>query len=119
MSHTKHTSKRERTRKAAPMLGVAGCLWLLRAAHLREPVGQQRTWRRGTPRRVTKSLSVRRKSLTSAWRRSMSSTRRTPEHPKLAKNLPGGEAAGAVAGEAAEAAAGEAADARPEARKLV
>jgi hypothetical protein len=65
----------------------------------------------------------------------MSSTRRTPEHPKSAKNLPGGEAAGAVAGEAAEAAAGEAAeavageaaeavageaaDARPEARRLV
>ena len=24
MSHTKHTSKRKRTRKAAPMLGVAG-----------------------------------------------------------------------------------------------
>ena len=57
----------------------------------------------------------------------MSSTRRTPERPRSAKNLPGGEAAGAVAGEAAEAVAGEAAeavageaaDARPEARKLV
>jgi hypothetical protein len=57
----------------------------------------------------------------------MSSTRRTPEHRKSAKNLPGGEAAeavageaaGAVAGGAAEAVAGEAADARPEARKLV
>jgi hypothetical protein len=65
----------------------------------------------------------------------MSSTRRTPEHRKSPKNLPGreaaeavpgevagavaGEAAGAVAGEAAEAVAGEAADARPEARKLV
>ena len=62
----------------------------------------------------------------------MSSTRRTPERRKSAKNLPGGEAAeavageaaageaaGVVAGEAAEAVAGEAADARPEARKLV
>ena len=57
----------------------------------------------------------------------MSSTRRTPEHRKSVKNLPGGgaaeavagEAAEAVAGEAAEAVAGEAADARPEARKLV
>ena len=42
----------------------------------------------------------------------MSSTRRTPEHRKSAKNLPGGEAAEAaeaVAGEAAEAVAGEAA----------
>jgi len=64
----------------------------------------------------------------------MSSTRRTPEHRKSAKNLPGGEvaeavageaaeavageAAEAVAGEAAEAVAGEAADARPEAREL-
>ena len=53
----------------------------------------------------------------------MSSTRRTPEHRKSAKKLPGGEAteavageaAEAVAGEAAEAVAGEAADARPEA----
>ena len=42
----------------------------------------------------------------------MSSTRRTPEHRKSAKNLlSGGEAAEAVAGEAAEAVAGEAAGA--------
>jgi len=57
----------------------------------------------------------------------MSSTRRTPEHRKSVKNLPGreaagavpGEVAGAVPGEVAGAVAGEAADARPEARKLV
>jgi hypothetical protein len=59
----------------------------------------------------------------------MSSTRRTPEHRKSAKNLPGGEAAEAVPGEAAEAVPGEAAeaveaaaveaaDARPEAREI-
>jgi hypothetical protein len=43
----------------------------------------------------------------------MSSTRRTPEHRKSAKNLPGGEAAEAVPGEAAEAVPGEAAEAVP------
>ncbi len=48
--------------------------------------------------------------MTSAWRRSMSSTRKTPEHPGSAKNLPGIEAAEAA--EAAEAGeAGEAAEA--------
>jgi len=36
--------------------------------------------------RITKSLLVRRKSLTSAWRRSMSSTRKTPGHPSSARD---------------------------------
>jgi hypothetical protein len=55
---------------------------------------------------------VKRKSLTSAWRRSTFSTRKTPEHPGPAYSLPGGEAADAVAA-AAEAAdaAGEPAEA--------
>ena len=64
-------------------------------------------------RELTKSLSVRRKSLTSAWRRSMSSTRKTPEHPGPAYNLPEAAATAATAAEAAEAAteAAEAAEA--------
>ena len=48
-----------------------------------------------------KPLSVRRKSLTSAWRPSMSSTRKMPEYPSPAYNLP---IAAAEAAEAAEAA---------------
>ena len=47
--------------------GPPGCRCRWRAAHLLQPLGRQRT----------KSLSVRRKSLTSVWRRSMSSTGRT------------------------------------------
>ena len=74
------------------------CRW--RAAHPRQPRDRQRIYRRKTPERVTTSLSVRRKSLTSAWRRSMSSTRKMPEYPGPTYNLPTGEAA-----EAAEAAA--------------
>jgi hypothetical protein len=59
------------------------CRW--RAAHPPRLAVQQRIFRRGIPQRVTKSLSVRRKSLTSAWRHFMSSTRKTPEHPNSAK----------------------------------
>ena len=51
-----------------------------------------------------KSLSVKRKSLTLAWRHSLSSTKRTPGH--LAYSLPKAEAAAAV--EAAVTAAAEA-----------
>jgi hypothetical protein len=52
--------------------GPPGCRCRWRPAHPRQPLGRQRT----------KSLSVRRKSLTSAWRRSMSSTKRTREPPR-------------------------------------
>jgi hypothetical protein len=68
----------------------------------RQPIHRLR--RRGIPRWVTQSLSVRKKSPTSAWGRSTSSTRRTPEHPGSASRLPG-------AVEAVEAAAAEDADA--------
>ena len=56
--------------------GPPGCRCRWRAAHLLQPLGRQRT----------KSLSVRRKSLTSAWRRSMSSTGRTSDHLSRACN---------------------------------
>jgi hypothetical protein len=69
--------------------GPLGCRCRWRAAHPRQPLGRQRT----------KSHSVNRKSLTSAWRRSMSSTRKMPEYPGPAYNLPT-----IAAAEAAEAA---------------
>jgi hypothetical protein len=58
-----------------------------------------------------KSLSVKRKSLTSAWRRSMSSTRKMPEYPGPAYSLPTGEEAAEAADTGIEAAAAEVAEA--------
>jgi hypothetical protein len=49
--------------------GLLGCRCHWRPAHPQPPLGRYR---------VMRSLSVKRKSLTSAWRRSMSSTRKTP-----------------------------------------
>ena len=82
----------------------SACPCRLRAAHPRQPLFRPRMYRRGIPPRP-KSLSVRKKSPTSAWGRSTSSTRKTLERPDSAKSLP--EAADA----AAAAAAGAAADA--------
>jgi hypothetical protein len=76
-----------------PCWGRPDCHCRWRAAHPRQPLGQR-----------TKSLSVKRKSLTSVCRRSMSSTRKMPEYPGPAYNLPTTAAAGTAA-EAAEAAA--------------
>ena len=83
-------------------------------AHPRQPPCHRRICRCGIPSRP-KSPSTRKKSPTSAWGRSTSSTRRLPEHPGSANKLPGravgaAEAAGAAeavaeAAEAAEAAA--------------
>jgi hypothetical protein len=60
------------------------CRW--RAERPRQLVVRQWIFRRKAPQRITKSLSVRRKSLTSAWQRSMSSTRKTLEHPSSTKD---------------------------------
>jgi hypothetical protein len=60
------------------------CHW--RAEHLRQLAVRRRIFRRRIRERITKSLSARRKYRTSAWRRSMSSTRKTPEHRSLAKD---------------------------------
>jgi hypothetical protein len=84
--------------------GPPDCRYRWRVAHRREPVGRQRICRRRTPEWVTKSLSMRRRSLTSAWRRSMSSTRKTSEHPGPTCNLPEKAAKAATPAEAAEAA---------------
>src|SRR5689334_17797584 len=77
------------------------------AAHPRQPLVRQAIHRRRTRRRYL--LSVRKKSRTSAWRPSMSSTMKTPEHIAPAYNLPRRRAAteeakAAQSTEAAEAA---------------
>ena len=99
-------------RKPYRCLGLSVCLCRWQAAHPRQPLCRRRIYRRGIPPHP-KSLSVRKKSPTSAWGRSTSSTRKTPERPDSAKSLPeaAAEAAAAeaaAAGAAAEAAAAEA-----------
>jgi len=64
------------------------CRWRLQAVHPWGPGARQ------LPKWVTKSLSARKKSPTSAWRRSMSSTRRTSKLPVY--NLPEEVATGVV-----------------------
>ena len=102
-------------RKPYRWLGLSVCLCRWRVAHPRQPLCRRRIYRRGIPPRP-KSLSVRKKSPTSAWGRSTSSTKKTPGRPDSAKSLPeaAAEAAAAeavAAGAAAEAAAAEAAGA--------
>src|SRR5262249_17241789 len=81
------------------------CRW--RVAHPQQPLCRRRMYRRGIPLGL-KSLSARKKSPTSAWRRSTSSTRKTPERLASAKGLPAAaDAAGAA--DAAEVAAAAAA----------
>ena len=93
-------------RKPYRWLGLSVCLCRWQAAHPRQPLYRRRIYRRGIPPHP-KSLSVRKKSPTSAWGRSTSSTRKTPERPDSAKSLPeaADAAAAAAAGGAAEAAA--------------
>jgi hypothetical protein len=69
-----------------PHSGSPGCLCRWQAVQPPQLAVWQQISRRGTLQRVTKSLWVRRKSLTSAWRRSTFSTRKTPEHPSTAKD---------------------------------
>ena len=100
-------------RKPYRWLGLSVCLCRWRAAHPPQPLCRRRMYRRGIPPRP-KSLSVRKKSSTSAWGRSTSSIRKTPERPDSAKGLPEvADAAGAA--EAAVEAAAEAAAAAAEA----
>src|ERR1700731_2443559 len=100
-------------RKPYRCLGLSVCLCRWQAAHPRQPLCRRRIYRRGIPPHP-KSLSVRKKSPTSAWGHSTSSTRKTPERPDSAKSLPeaadaaAAAAAGAAAEAAAEAAAAEA-----------
>jgi hypothetical protein len=87
--------------------GLPECLWRWRVAE--RPHRRSEGWRicHHTIRRHIVSLrSVRKKSPTSACRRSLSSTRRTPRQP--AKKLPSGEVAQEVAQGVAEVAQGAA-----------
>jgi len=101
MSYRKQSSKRKRRRAAVPALGAAGLLLSLPAAH---PVHQRQICRRETPIRAAKSFWLRRKSLTSAWRHSMSSTKKTADHcdPACNSSEAAAAAAAAVAAEGAE-----------------
>ena len=80
MSRAKHGAERKRRGKAVPILGAAGLSLTLASgasAATEAPAADVLTHNAGVK---TKSLSVRRKSPTSAWRHSMSSTKKTPEH---------------------------------------
>ena len=77
MSHAKQAStKRKRSINAVPVLSAAGLSLSLASAAL---AGLQRICRR-----ATKSLFVRRKSRTSAWRNFMFSTTKMPERSGVA-----------------------------------
>jgi hypothetical protein len=101
MSHAKQAPKRRGRRKAVTVLGVAGMLSLAGGAS-GAAVGPASD----TPTENTAPvlLSVRKKSRMSAWRLSMSSTMKTPEHIVPAYNLPEAAAEAALSTEAAVAA---------------
>jgi hypothetical protein len=90
--------------------GLPGCRchWPVERPHRR--VEPRRIFRRKIPPRIIRSFWARRKSLTSACRRSMCSTRKMPQRLRSARKLPGG-AAVAAADAAAAGAVGEAAGA--------
>src|SRR6516225_692609 len=77
------------------------------------PADRWRMLRRKTPRQITKSFSVTRKSRTTACRRSMCSTRKMPHNLSSANRSPGaaGDADAAAAGAVVAGAAGEVAGA--------
>ena len=80
----------------------SACLWRWRAVHpQQERLDLHRMYRYGMLHRAHKSLSLKRKSLTSAWGRSLFSTRKPPEHLGSVYNLPNEVAEVAEAAEAA------------------
>jgi nucleoid-associated protein YgaU len=83
--------------------GPPACPWRSEAAHQR--LLRPRMHRCKTPDRIPSSLWVRRKSPTSAWRRSMSSTRRIPRHRWAVSSSPAGGVAAMDVAAAEEAAA--------------
>jgi len=89
--------------------GLPGCHCHWRAERPPQPAERWRMSRRKTPLRIMKSFSARRKSRTSACRRSTSSTRKMPHDLSSAKRSLG--AAGADAAAAAAVAAGAAGEA--------
>ncbi len=89
-------------RKSSRCWGPPGCRYRWRAERP-QSVDRQRILRRGIPLRATKPLSARRRSPRSAWRHSISSTKKTPEHSGPAHDLPLEAAAVAAAVRAAQA----------------
>jgi hypothetical protein len=99
--HIRSTLRSESAgRKPSRWLEPSACLCRWPAAHRPQPLCRPRIQRPGTPAGPN-SLSMRKKSPTSAWGRSTSSTRSTPARPTSGKRLH----SGAEAAEAAEAAA--------------
>jgi hypothetical protein len=91
--------------------GLPDCRCHWRGERPHRLVEWRRISRRKIPPRIMKSFLARRKSLTSACRRSMCSTRKMPQCLRPARKLPRGVAAAAAAGAAAAGAVGEAAGA--------
>ena len=77
MPRVKQASKRKRVTKAVPVLGAAGLTFSLVGGASAAVAPATDVRRRRTSDRVTRSRSVKKKSPTSAWRRSMCSTRKT------------------------------------------
>jgi hypothetical protein len=90
-----------RKSKAVSVLGIAGASWAASTGGSVAVIPSQNT------ARFRPSLSVRRKSPTSVWRRSISSTRKTSEHRRPGYNLfeeaAAADTAAAVSGAAAAA----------------
>ena len=94
----KQTPERKRRRKAVPVLGAAGLSLSLASGASGGPAANLPT---PTVEGATKSFSLKRKSPTSAWLHSMSSTRRTPVHSDPVFSLSGVVAEAVAAVEAA------------------
>ena len=90
------------------MSELSACLCRSRAGHLPRPLCRPRIRRPGIPC-SRKSRSAKKRSPTSAWGPSSSSTRNTPARPTLGKRLPSGAEAAAAAEAAVAEAAAEAA----------
>ena len=123
MARSKQASKRKGRGRTLPVVGAAGVS--LAVAGGASATGPTEIHRPGTPHRVPSSRSERRKSPTSAWRRSMPSTGKTSSSAN-ACNLLAEAAAAAAAGaarrepvEAAAVAAAEAARCDPGAVEAV
>jgi hypothetical protein len=104
MPHRKHVSKRKGRKEVVPALGAVG-MSLSLAGGASAGTGGPAAVADVPSRTIAPNHEITlNEAPTSAWVRSMSSTRKTPEHPGSANSMPA-EAAGAAAAEAAEAAA--------------
>ena len=108
MAHAERASKRKRGRVALPILGAAGASFAMGGStSATMPIASVPSQDNAPLPEIT---LYEEKFLTSTWRRSMSSTRKTREHPTSSKKF-STEAAEAAQHAAAEAAQREAAEA--------